>query len=213
VNDHQGQGLSGEWAGEGPRRGVGLPRPLSRGGAAEDAAPSAGRLSRFPQAGGCSPLRESPAPRLPISAGDPSNGADDRIAAKCHSKGRSFVASPTRAQTALALDCDLSQQNHWHLSGWTGQSRGRAARRAIVNRTPVLDLAFQLRRPGPSASQCKPDPLIDSRFRGRGSAALAVALQPLIKIVSCETDVVLHPAAVGTLKVQQVHGAFNRHRR
>jgi hypothetical protein len=35
-----------------------------------------------------------------------------------------------------------------------------------------------------------------------------VALQSLIKIVSCETDVVLHPAAVGTLEVQQVQGAL-----
>jgi hypothetical protein len=39
-----------------------------------------------------------------------------------------------------------------------------------------------------------------------------VALQPLIKIVSRETDVVLHPAAVGTLEMQQVHGTLSRHR-
>jgi hypothetical protein len=48
VSDHHGQGLSGNGRGTVRARGVGLPRPLSRGGAAEDAAPSAGPLSPLP---------------------------------------------------------------------------------------------------------------------------------------------------------------------
>jgi hypothetical protein len=62
-HDHQGQGLSGEWAGVCPRPGRRLrPRPLVRGHTGRGG-PTPGGCPRFPQAGGCSPLRRSPAPR------------------------------------------------------------------------------------------------------------------------------------------------------
>jgi hypothetical protein len=57
VNDHQGQDLSGEWAGTVRARGVGLPRPLSRGALPRTRRRAPGGWPRFPQAGGCSPLR------------------------------------------------------------------------------------------------------------------------------------------------------------
>jgi hypothetical protein len=188
-------------------------RVLSARGRTEDAAPSAGRLSPLPAGRWLLAVTQVfdtahnqsvrvTRPTVPMIV-SPRN-----VTVKGAPAGR--VA--TRLAQAPSLDCALSRQNHWHLSGWTGKSRGRAASRAIVNRSTVLDLAFQFWRTGPSASQSKPDPLISSQSCGRGSAALTMILQSLIKIVSCETDVVLHPTAVGTLEVEQVHGAFSRHR-
>src|SRR5712672_1233014 len=66
---------AGEWAGEGPRPWRRrMPRPS--GGSPTARRADAGRLFPLPWAGGCSPLRASSAPRWPISAGGPSNGAD-----------------------------------------------------------------------------------------------------------------------------------------
>jgi hypothetical protein len=48
VSDHQGQGLSGEWAGDGAAPVASACRALSARERAEDAAPSAGQLSPLP---------------------------------------------------------------------------------------------------------------------------------------------------------------------
>jgi len=91
---HQGQGLCGKWAGEGPRPGRRLSLALSRGG-------TAGRGGRRRAA--------VPASRRPvaahrhagfrhraslISAGDPSNGADDSFAVEERRLGRSLRSRP-----------------------------------------------------------------------------------------------------------------------
>jgi hypothetical protein len=133
VHDHQGQGLSG-MSGEGPRRGVGRCRALSRGGRCRARRADAGRPFRFPQAGGCSPSRESSAPRQPISAGGPSNGAGDYFAVKVCRLGCSCWSHERRTNRA-ALDCAPPRQTHWHLSGWTGQSGGRADSRPYSPRS------------------------------------------------------------------------------
>jgi hypothetical protein len=51
--------------------------------------------------------------------------------------------------------------------------------------------------------------LINGRSRGGGSAALAMTLQPLVKIILRETNVVLHPTRVRALKVQKVYNALS----
>ena len=101
-------------------RGVGLSRPAARerSGRATDA----GRMAPPRWVCGCSPLRGLRHRARSISAGDPSNGAEDSFTAQ-RSQSRSYVLASLRA---LHLDSDLPRQNHWHLSGWTGQSRGRA---------------------------------------------------------------------------------------
>jgi hypothetical protein len=75
--------------------------------------------------------------RLADQRGDPSNGADDRIAERDHSKGRSLRS---REFASLTLDCDLAWQNHWHLSGWTGQTRGRAGTDGAIVDTVTVKL-------------------------------------------------------------------------
>ena len=58
VSDHQGQRLSGEWAGVWPRPGRRLKsRPFGRKPAGRDE-PTPGGCPRFPQAGGCPSLRD-----------------------------------------------------------------------------------------------------------------------------------------------------------
>jgi hypothetical protein len=93
-HDHQGQDLSGEWAGIRPRPGRRLSLALSRGG-------TAGRGGRRRVAVPAS-RRPVVARRYaslrhrasPIGAGAPSNGADDSFAVKARRLGRSLRSRP-----------------------------------------------------------------------------------------------------------------------
>jgi hypothetical protein len=71
---------AGEWAGERSAPGASAEAAPSRAGALTGTAADAGRLSPLPAAGGCSPLRGLRHRAKQISAGDPSNGADDYFA-------------------------------------------------------------------------------------------------------------------------------------
>jgi hypothetical protein len=86
--------LSGEWRGSVRARGVGLPRPAARerSGRATDA----GRLAPLPWVCGCSPLRGLRHRAKSISAGGPSNGAEDSFTVQGHSQGRACGASVLR---------------------------------------------------------------------------------------------------------------------
>ena len=93
--DHQGQGLSGEWAGVRPRPGRRLSLALSRGGAAgrggrRRAAVPASRRPVVARRHASLRHRANP-----ISAGDPSNGADDSFAVKERRLGRSLRSRPS----------------------------------------------------------------------------------------------------------------------
>ncbi len=103
-------------------------RVLSARGRAEDAAPSAGRLSPLPAGRWLLAVTRVFGSALPISAGDPSNGADDSFAVKVRRLGRSRWSRLRWRTNRATLDCALPRQTHWHLSGWTGQTRGRAER-------------------------------------------------------------------------------------
>jgi hypothetical protein len=104
VHDRQGQGLSGEWAGDGPRPWRRLSRALSRGGADGHGGRrrAAGPASRRPVA-----ARRYAGFRhraKPVSAGGPSNGADDSFAVqRSQSRALPLVASCDGAQTAPPL--------------------------------------------------------------------------------------------------------------
>ena len=85
------------------------------------------------------------------------------------------------------------------------------AKRAIVARATRLDLTFQSQRPGPDARQGERDPQIERIARSLAASPIAVSLQALVQVIDRKPDVVLHRPVIRTLKVKQVHSAFNRH--
>ena len=103
VSDHQCQGLSGESTGDGPRPWRRSAASSLRGGAPRTRRRAPGGCPRFPQAGGCPPLRESSAPRQPISAGNPVSVPDAPLAGRKHS-ARLLPSNP-------ALDCPGGGRN------------------------------------------------------------------------------------------------------
>ena len=127
--------VSGEWAGYVRARGVGLSRPAAR--ERSERATDAGRLpaSRRPvvarrYAVSGTALSRSvrvTRPTVPKILYRPSSQSRARLRR---------VGAPHRRP----LSSDLARQTHWHLSGWTGQTRGRAVRTHIPQLT--LDSVF-----------------------------------------------------------------------
>ena len=124
VRDHQGQSLRRESAGNASRPGRRLgPRPLARGRCrARRPTPVACPRFRRPvvarrYAVSSTALTRSVRVTRPTV---PTIVLPGKVTVKGAPDGR---VSDSRA-SALTLDCDLARQNHWHLSGWTGQTRG-----------------------------------------------------------------------------------------
>ena len=130
--DHQGQGSAGNGGGLSAPGASAEPRPLARGRC----------RARRPTPGGC--------PRFPRPVVARRHaGLRHRAADQCGwpvQRCRRFFRrerTPSRALPAVAslrdgasatLDCALPRQTHWHLSGWTGQTRGRGS---VDNQEPA----------------------------------------------------------------------------
>jgi len=101
-----------EWAAQGPRPGRRLgPRPLACGHC-RARRPTPGDCPRFAQASGCSPLRESPAPRIADQCGWPVQRCR-RFFRRESAPSRALppVAS-LRDGASATLDCALPRQTH-----------------------------------------------------------------------------------------------------
>lgn len=72
-------------------------------------------------------------------------------------------------------------------------------------------LAFMAGTAATAVAQGEPNPLIESPLRSGASGALSVTLKSPLQVLR-KANVVLHPAHVGAIKVQQVHSALVRHR-
>jgi hypothetical protein len=104
--------------------------------------------------------------------------------------------------------CGEERAKPWncgHPSGWTGQSRGRMslAYRALADHAARLNLMLRFRRAGPGADQGEPDSPLESDLRGCADGTPAMTVQMLFQVVAREPEVMLRPAVVGTIEVEQ----------